>query len=102
MSSLASAAEALRAEGSSVMYLGRDRRLIGLVAVSDPIRASARGALQALREPGLRLVMATGDGLTTARAVAKRRRERRAVAPATPPQPRPPHSCAPSQQIPRA
>ena len=69
---LSAAAESLRAEGASVIYLARDRALVGLVAVSDPIKASAPEALQALRDAGLRLVMATGDGLTTARAVAKR------------------------------
>lgn len=69
---LTSAAEALRAEGASVMYLARDRTLVGLVAVADPIKASTPEALQALRDAGLRLVMATGDGTTTALAVGKR------------------------------
>ncbi|MEO8314670.1 MAG: copper-translocating P-type ATPase [Pseudomonadota bacterium] len=65
-------AEALRAEGASVMYLAADGRLMGLLAVSDPIKASTPEALRVLRESGLRLVMATGDGQTTARAVAAR------------------------------
>jgi Cu+-exporting ATPase len=49
-----------------------DGRLLGLLAVSDPIKASAPEALAALQRAGLRVVMATGDGLTTARAVAAR------------------------------
>ena len=65
-------AEALRAEGASVMYLAVDGRLAGLLAVSDPVKASTPEALAALHAAGLRVVMATGDGLTTARAVAKR------------------------------
>ena len=65
-------AEALRAEGASVMHLAVDGRLAGLLAVSDPIKASTPAALEALRDAGLRVVMATGDGLTTARAVAAR------------------------------
>jgi Cu+-exporting ATPase len=69
---LANTAESLRAEGASVVYLARDRALAGLVAVADPIKANTPEALQALREAGLRLVMATGDGLTTAQAVGKR------------------------------
>ncbi len=69
---LANTAEPLRAEGASVMYLARDRALVGLVAVADPIKANTLEALQALRDAGLRLVMATGDGLTTAQAVGKR------------------------------
>jgi Cu+-exporting ATPase len=40
--------------------------------VSDPIKATTLDALNALRQPGLRIVMATGDGLTTARAVGQR------------------------------
>ncbi len=69
---LAAPAEALRAEGASVMYLAVDGRLAGLLAVSDPVKASTPEALAALRRSGLRVVMATGDGLTTARAVAAR------------------------------
>ncbi len=65
-------AEALRAEGASVMYLAVDGRLVGLLAVSDPIKASTPEAVAALERAGLRIVMATGDGLTTARAVASR------------------------------
>ncbi|MDO9479016.1 MAG: heavy metal translocating P-type ATPase [Hydrogenophaga sp.] len=65
-------AEALRAEGSSVMHLAVDGQLAGLLAVSDPIKESTPEALATLREAGLRIVMATGDGLTTASAVAAR------------------------------
>ena len=65
-------AEALRAEGASVMYLAVDGKLAGLLAVSDPVKQSTPDALAALKASGLRLVMATGDGLTTAQAVAKR------------------------------
>ena len=69
---LVAQAEALRAEGASVMHLAADGRLLGLVAVSDPVKASTPEALAALKAAGLRVVMATGDGLTTARAVAAR------------------------------
>nr|WP_302622816.1 copper-translocating P-type ATPase [Hydrogenophaga sp. PML113] len=62
-------AEPLRAQGASVMYLGVDGRAAGLLAVSDPVKASTPDALASLRDAGLRIVMATGDGLTTARAV---------------------------------
>jgi P-type Cu+ transporter len=65
-------AEALRAEGASVMHLAADGRLIGLLAVSDPVKASTPEALATLKAAGLRIVMATGDGLTTARAVGAR------------------------------
>jgi len=60
-------AEALRGEGASVMHLAVDGRLAGLLAVSDPVKASTPEALAALKAAGLRVIMATGDGTTTAR-----------------------------------
>lgn len=65
-------AENLRAEGASVMHLAVDGKLAGLLAVSDPIKASTAEALSALKAAGLRIIMATGDGLTTAKAVGAR------------------------------
>ena len=62
-------AEALRIEGASVMHLAVDGQLAGLLAVSDPIKASTPEALATLKTAGLRIIMATGDGLTTAKAV---------------------------------
>ncbi len=69
---LVAQAEALRAEGTSVMHLAADGRLLGLLAVADPMKASTPEALAELKAAGMRVVMATGDGLTTARAVAAR------------------------------
>jgi Cu+-exporting ATPase len=54
------------------MHLAVDGKLAGLLAVSDPVKATTPDALASLRAAGLRVVMATGDGLTTARAVGKR------------------------------
>ncbi len=68
---LAGEAETLRARGASVMHLAVDGRLAGLLAVSDPIKATTPEALAALQRAGLRVVMATGDGLSTARAVGQ-------------------------------
>ncbi len=65
-------AEALRAEGASVIFAAVDGQLAGLLAVSDPVKASTPAALAALREAGMEIVMATGDGVTTARSVAHR------------------------------
>jgi Cu+-exporting ATPase len=69
---LVSQAEALRAEGASVMHMAADGQLVGLLAVSDPIKQSTPEALATLKAAGLRIIMATGDGLTTARAVGAR------------------------------
>ena len=63
-------AEELRREGASVMYLAVDGVLAGLLAVSDPIKATTADAIKSLHEAGLKIVMATGDGVTTAQAVA--------------------------------
>jgi Cu+-exporting ATPase len=69
---LTASAETLRQSGASVIHLAVDGRLLGLLAVSDPIKASTLEALTSLRASGLRVVMATGDGLTTARSVGQR------------------------------
>jgi Cu+-exporting ATPase len=68
---LTDAAEDLRQRGSSVMFLARGGQLIGLLAVSDPIKPSTPEAVQSLHDAGMQVVMATGDGLTTARSVAQ-------------------------------
>ncbi|MFZ5722465.1 MAG: heavy metal translocating P-type ATPase [Pseudomonadota bacterium] len=70
--SLHAQAEELRIEGASVVHLAVDGRLAGLIAVSDPVKASTPEALAVLREAGLRVIMATGDGITTATAVGRR------------------------------
>jgi Cu+-exporting ATPase len=64
------AAEAARASGATTIYVAIDGRLAGVIAVADPIKASAKAAIAALRSQGLRIVMLTGDNATTARAVA--------------------------------
>jgi Cu+-exporting ATPase len=69
---LAKEAEALRGQGASVMYLAVGRQLAGLLAVSDPVKPTTAEALASLRNAGIRVVMATGDGLTTAHAVGLR------------------------------
>ncbi|MEM5318088.1 heavy metal translocating P-type ATPase [Paraburkholderia sp. JHI869] len=71
-SPLANAAEALRKQGASVMYLAVDGTLVGLIAVSDPVKATTPEALKTLKDTGMTVVMATGDGLTTARSVASK------------------------------
>ncbi len=69
---LAAQAEALRAQGASVMFLAADKALAGLLAVSDPVKATTAAALASLRQANIRVIMATGDGLTTARSVGQR------------------------------
>ena len=70
--SLQDSAEKLRMQGASVMYLAVDGKLAGLLAVSDPIKATTLDALASLRAANIRVIMATGDGLTTAKSVGQR------------------------------
>jgi Cu+-exporting ATPase len=68
---LADAAEKLRLDGATAMFLAVDGAAAGLIAVADPIKDGAAAAIKALHAAGLRVVMATGDGRTTAEAVAR-------------------------------
>jgi Cu+-exporting ATPase len=64
-------AEALRAEGQTVMFVAVERKLAGLLGVADPIKESTPEAIDALHREGIRIVMLTGDSRTTAQAVAR-------------------------------
>jgi P-type Cu+ transporter len=69
---LDAAAETARQDGATAIFIAVDGRAAGVIAIADPVKPSAHGALAALRGEGLRIVMLTGDNATTARAVAKR------------------------------
>jgi Cu+-exporting ATPase len=69
---LREAAETRRAEGASVMFVAVEGKLAGLVAAADPIKDTTFDAIRQLHDAKIRIVMATGDGLTTANAVAAR------------------------------
>jgi Cu+-exporting ATPase len=62
----------MRAAAQTVLFVARDGRLEGVIAVEDPIKRTTAGALRDLRAEGLRLVMLTGDSRATAHAVASR------------------------------
>ena len=68
---LRSAAEQWRERGASVVFVAKEGKLQGLIAIADPIKESTPAALQLLKADGVRIIMATGDGLTTARAVGR-------------------------------
>jgi Cu+-exporting ATPase len=65
------AAETARQQGATAIYVAIDGRAAGVIAIADPVKPSAQAALKALRAAGLRIVMLTGDNVTTARAVGK-------------------------------
>jgi len=68
-SSLVTAAEAQRLKAATVIFVGLGNKLAGFVAIADPIKATTPKALKALKAAGIRVVMLTGDGKTTAEAV---------------------------------
>ena len=70
-SALSGAADALRAEAQTVMFVASGGRLAGLVGVADPIKASTPDAIRGLRAEGVRVVVLTGDNRKTADAVAR-------------------------------
>lgn len=70
VSTLQEQADVLRSEGASVMHVAADGQLLGIIAVADRIKDSTPAAISELRDAGLRIVMATGDGLATASHVA--------------------------------
>jgi len=71
-SGLTAQAESLRSEGQTVMFLGLDAKVAGLIGVADPVKETTSEAISSLKKLGLRVVMVTGDGKTTAGAVAKK------------------------------
>ena len=58
------------ASGRTTVVVGRDRRVIGLLALTDLVKPSAQGAIAELHRLGLSTVLLTGDNEATARAVA--------------------------------
>jgi P-type Cu+ transporter len=68
---LADRAETLRQNGRTVMFLAVAGRAAGVIGVTDPIKETTPAAIQALRQEGVEIVLATGDNRTTAEAVAR-------------------------------
>jgi P-type Cu2+ transporter len=64
-------AAALAASGKTPMFAAVDGQAAGLIAVADPIKPSARAAVQQLQARGIEVVMITGDNQRTAEAVAR-------------------------------
>jgi Cu+-exporting ATPase len=69
--SLTARAEALRADGQTVVFASIDGSVAGLLGVADPIKQTTMEAIQSLHREGVHVVMLTGDNRTTADAVAR-------------------------------
>jgi Cd2+/Zn2+-exporting ATPase len=64
-------AEAMAGAGRSVVVIGDDREVWGLIAIADAVRPEARAIVQELRDAGIEhVVMLTGDNQATAQAIA--------------------------------
>jgi Cu+-exporting ATPase len=64
-------ADELRGDGATALFVGIDGKSAGIIAIADPIKPTSRAAVDALKADGIRVVMLTGDGRTTAQAVAR-------------------------------
>jgi len=64
-------AEMLRAEAKTALYVAADGKMIGLIAVADRIRPTAKSAVAALHDLGIRVLLLTGDSRATAETVAR-------------------------------
>ncbi|HEY2909505.1 MAG TPA: heavy metal translocating P-type ATPase [Gemmataceae bacterium] len=67
-------ADALQAQGQTVVFVAVDGKLAGLLGVADPIKASTVEAVAQLHADGLSIAMLTGDNRATAEAVAQQLR----------------------------
>jgi Cu+-exporting ATPase len=69
---LSARADALRAEGQTVIFIAVESRAAGLLGIADPIKPTTFEAVSQLHAAGLTVVMLTGDNRATADAVAKK------------------------------
>jgi Cu+-exporting ATPase len=69
---LAQAAEELRLDGATVIFMAVNGKLAGAIAIADPVKTTTPAALDELKAAGIRIVMLTGDNRTTAQAIARK------------------------------
>ncbi len=69
-SSLDKQAAALAGEGKTVVYVALEKKVMGLIALADVPKASAKQAVESLKSRGLKVAMVTGDNAGTAKSIA--------------------------------
>ena len=72
LDALASAADRLRSDGATAIFLAIDGIAAGVIAIADPVKETTPDALRALGEAGIRVIMLTGDNRRTAEAIARK------------------------------
>jgi P-type Cu+ transporter len=65
-------AKAREADGQTVMFVVLDGRVVGLIGIADPVKATTKEAIDTLKSDGIQIVMLTGDSSATANAVARK------------------------------
>lgn len=65
-------AEVLSNDAKTVLYMAINNELVGIIAVSDPIKETSKEAIEKLEAMGLEIVMLTGDNLQTATSIQKK------------------------------
>ncbi|MBP2058349.1 Cu+-exporting ATPase [Lactobacillus colini] len=68
---IVSQAAKLQAQAKTVVYVGLDKQILGLIAIQDAPKPSSKAAIAALKARGLKTVMLTGDNEKVAQAIAK-------------------------------
>jgi Cu+-exporting ATPase len=76
----------LESDGKTVMMLSNAGKLLGLIAVADTVKESAKDGVNALQKLGIEVVMITGDNQRTANAIAKKLEIERVLAEVLPDQ----------------
>ena len=69
---LSGAAEQLRQDGATAIFIAINGKVAGAIAIADPVKATTPAALEELKAAGIRIVMLTGDNRTTAQAIARK------------------------------
>ncbi len=68
---LTAAADRLRGDGATAIFIGVNGQVAGIFAIADPVKSTTPEAVKALRDDGIDVVMLTGDNRVTAEAVAR-------------------------------
>ena len=71
LGNLASASDALASQGKTPMYIAKDGKIAGIIAVADTVKESSLRAIKKLHKMGIEVAMITGDNKRTAEAIAK-------------------------------
>jgi Cu+-exporting ATPase len=61
----------LQAEGKTVIFVGIQKKLAGIISIADTVRPTSKEAIAALRAMNIKVTLLTGDNTSTAKAIAR-------------------------------